>query len=541
MKIRKLIAIVILSSGAGAIASAHGRDTLALAPAAVHPSVVQTVNADATIKAFAADIKVAHIPQTMQFALPGSVFDYGGGNIFSYPAYYVIVDQCASDYSRCVRIELYENCAITNCLSGTAVALAPETALECYVFASDASSYQEWPCTFTINEARDTFHIVGSAIPAPAVSGEEMALGFAINYVAAPALDIESSDGTHSPCYWRRHDTEEVMVSTSDQEFSVVSPPGDVTTAGNCDPNATPPEGTAVLDAATDIVAASLVLFDQPPSPIVLNQHGLTGTWYDAATSGQGLLFEEFPSINQMFIGWFTYDADGSGGESGQRWYALQGSVPVDASQIDLTIYAGYGGNFAAPPAVATSAVGNATLRFESCSSGTLDYFFYDGRQGSIPLARFFEPIDCTVTGESVAAPTQYLLSGNWYDTAASGQGVQFEFNTLRHQLFGAWYTYGPAGNLNDDTTTQRWYSFQMGDIAADQTSFASIPLFETVGGTFDMPGAGVTTQVGTIGVTYQDCTSAILAYTFNAGENEGSTGSMTLSRVGPVPEGCSL
>ena len=56
-----------------------------------------------------------------------------------------------------------------------------------------------------------------------------------------------------------------------------------------------------------------------------LDQHGLTGSWYEAATSGQGVEIEVFPDHIAQGVGvlqgsWFTFDNAASGGADHGRW-----------------------------------------------------------------------------------------------------------------------------------------------------------------------------------------------------------------------------
>ena len=501
------------------------------APASDSASAAAATTAE---QSFVADVKVAHIPETMQFALPGSVHNLSGGaSHYWYPAYWLFVQQCAADQSSCVRIELRENCAVTNCLSGTARTMAPEDALLCDVISYNSVSAAYWPCKLTINEDRDTFHIVGSAI-APFSSQTPTAY---TRYVAAPGVELPVSGGT-GVCYWLRGDNADLTGSNDNSQFDGTSAAGSVVSSNTTPCNATPPAGSADMDAASDILEAHVTLANQPASPIVLDQHGITGTWYDPETSGQGFLLEEFPSLHQLFVGWYTYDTAG-GSDHDQRWYVLSGGVAYGASQIDLSILAGYSGNFAAPPAAGVTEVGLATLRFSSCTSGTLDYFFYDGRQGQIPLSRFFGNIGCTASGTGATEPRQSLLSGNWYNRASSGQGFEFEFNTPQQQMFGTWYTFGAAAASNSAPTTQRWYSLQLSGFDADQTDFPGVPMFSNSGGTFGEHGGVTTTPVGTVDLSFHSCSSATAVYHFTAGENAGKSASIDLVRVGPTPAGC--
>ena len=44
-----------------------------------------------------------------------------------------------------------------------------------------------------------------------------------------------------------------------------------------------------------------------------LNQHGLTGSWYDPATSGQGITVDVDPGSRALFLAWYTCAPNGSG------------------------------------------------------------------------------------------------------------------------------------------------------------------------------------------------------------------------------------
>ena len=70
-----------------------------------------------------------------------------------------------------------------------------------------------------------------------------------------------------------------------------------------------------------------------------------------------------------------------------------------------------------------------------------------------------------------------------------------------------------------------------------------SIPvtLYETTGGMFDTPTppGQTTVPVGTGTMAFQSCTAATFSYNFTGGTSIGLAGTITLSRVGPVPPGC--
>ncbi len=196
-----------------------------------------------------------------------------------------------------------------------------------------------------------------------------------------------------------------------------------------------------------------------------LNQHGLTGSWYEPATRGQGFEVEVFPDLSApgtgfVFVSWFTYDTVVGAAER-QRWYTLSGQVVTGQPSAALTIRQNTGGNFNAPPITTGQPVGTATLTFDTCTSGQLSYSFTDGtgRTGNIPLTRLTQNVTCST---SSARPTNadFALSGNWFDPATSGQGLTVEVNPTSGTIFAAWYTYAPNG-ASAGAAGQRWYTAQ--------------------------------------------------------------------------------
>ena len=119
-----------------------------------------------------------------------------------------------------------------------------------------------------------------------------------------------------------------------------------------------------------------------------------------------------------------------------------QGSVTTGQATAQLTIFQNTGGNFDAPPITNARAVGTATLRFDTCSSGHLDYAFSDGsgRSGTIPLSRAIQNVTCATT-TTYPTDADFALSGNWFAAATSGQGFSLEANPISGAFFLAWYT----------------------------------------------------------------------------------------------------
>src|ERR1022692_2520501 len=252
------------------------------------------------------------------------------------------------------------------------------------------------------------------------------------------------------------------------------------------------------------------------------DQHGFTGSWYEAATSGQGLEIEVFanPSSSgtgSTFVSWFTYDTV-IGGAERQRWYTAQGTMVYNQPIVPLTIYQNTGGNFDAAPITNAQPVGTATLYFNTCTSGSFSYSFSDGtgRMGTIPLTRLTQNVTCSTTTPYPTNP-DFALSGNWFDPATSGQGFTVEVNPNSGALFAAWYTYAPNG-VSSGAAGQRWYTAQ----AAFTPGERSLPvqIYETTGGMFDTPTppGQSTVETGTGTMAFQSCTAATFSYTFTGG-----------------------
>jgi hypothetical protein len=294
-----------------------------------------------------------------------------------------------------------------------------------------------------------------------------------------------------------------------------------------------------------DLAAYIALTAEPPPTPPDLNQHGLTGSWYEPATSGQGIEVEIFsdPSSGSgsTFVSWFTFDTS-IGGADHQRWYTAQGPVTTGQPYASLTIYQNTDGNFNAPPATTATPVGTATLSFSTCTSGQLLYSFTDGtsRAGNIALTRLIDNVTCS-TSTPYPTNADFALSGNWYaGPATGGQGLTVEVNPITPYLFVAWYTYEPMGAAAG-ASGQRWYTAQAPAFTAGMRSIP-VTIYETTGGTFDTPippPGPATVPVGSGTLAFQSCTAATLNYTFTGGTSSGLSGTIALSRVGPVPPGC--
>jgi hypothetical protein len=272
-----------------------------------------------------------------------------------------------------------------------------------------------------------------------------------------------------------------------------------------------------------------------------VNQEGLTGTWYNPMTSGQGLQFQfspdnATPGEGTLFGAWFTYDIV-TGPTNSQRWYSIEGALTGDATSAPVTIYQNIGGNFDAGPVTSAVAVGTGTLLFESCQNGSFIYTLDDGRAGTIPLQRLLPNVECVDSGTPTNPESDFGLSGTWYNQATSGQGMLIEVNPLDSEAFLGWYTYAADG-ASSGVSGQRWFSAQSPYTVGSTT--IALTIYESTGGAFDSSGGTVRTDaVGTATLTYANCSSATFDYTFTSGELDGRSGTIPLSRLGATPESC--
>jgi hypothetical protein len=273
-------------------------------------------------------------------------------------------------------------------------------------------------------------------------------------------------------------------------------------------------------------------------------QQGLSGAWYNPQTSGQGLEFvvsqdRVFLTDSAVFGAWYTYDTT-AGGPDAQRWYSFQTTrIEPGITTATVVIYQNIGGNFDAPPTTSAVVVGTGTLMFDTCSTGSFTYQFDDGRTGTIPLRRLLPNVTCAENSVVSDPPSDFGLSGSWYNQDTSGQGLMINVDPVDAQVFLGWFTYAMNGE-GQGASGQRWFSAQ-GGYTVGSTSM-DLTLYASTGGTFDSDDTAVTTQpVGTATLTYANCTTATFDYDFTSGELSGQSGSIALTRLETPLTSCDL
>jgi len=212
--------------------------------------------------------------------------------------------------------------------------------------------------------------------------------------------------------------------------------------------------------------------------------------------------------------------------------------VDSGSDSATLPLYQSTGGNFAAPPNVGVTQVGEVTLRFGDCDTAVMTYSFASGSpaEADIPLSRLGANVSCQPGGAATPPPSS-LLSGAWYDPSTSGQGFVFDVNPVQQSFFGAWYTYATNGAAIGGAASERWYSLQS-SVSPGASSLA-VTIYASSGGVFNNPAHVTTAAVGTGTLAFQSCSAATLSYAFTAGENNGQSGTIHLQRATPTPAGC--
>ncbi len=100
---------------------------------------------------------------------------------------------------------------------------------------------------------------------------------------------------------------------------------------------------------------------------------GLSGPWFEPATSGQGFLLDVVPSAQVLSFAWFTFGvAGGAGAPIAQRWLTGAGSYTMDTAET--TLFLSEGGAFNAQPAPTSINVGSLRIQFTDCTHAVADY-----------------------------------------------------------------------------------------------------------------------------------------------------------------------
>lgn len=144
------------------------------------------------------------------------------------------------------------------------------------------------------------------------------------------------------------------------------------------------------------------------------------GSWYYPAQSGHGFNFEvvNSGSIKTLLGYWYTYDNAGN-----PTWVIGTGAVNGDTAHLTARTNSGGSFNNFNAGNVQTIPWGSLTVRFTSCSQGTVAFDPIDPslNNGSIPISRLTIPYNSSCSGG---------VSGDTSATANASEIVQFMSNT---------------------------------------------------------------------------------------------------------------
>ena len=181
-----------------------------------------------------------------------------------------------------------------------------------------------------------------------------------------------------------------------------------------------------MVSTRTLLAAFAATAWLRAEAQIAINP-GLSGGWFEPATSGQGLLIDVVPDSSQIYAGWYTFAAaEAKGpGSSEQRWLSAQGSY--SGSVAELVLYSASGGIFDLPGVVTQTPVGSATIEFHSCLSATYHYDLPgDGLNGSISLTRIGPDVFCQgIVDEQTVAGPEYNQPPSLSELRISDDGQQ--------------------------------------------------------------------------------------------------------------------
>ena len=122
-------------------------------------------------------------------------------------------------------------------------------------------------------------------------------------------------------------------------------------------------------------------------------------------------------------------------------------------------------------------------------------------------------------------------ISGAWYFPDTSGSGLLMDVRPSDSFIFAAWFTYDEANDTKIGSPEQRWLIAQ-GNYEAGSAS--DLPLYSASGGVFDNPQDITLEEVGTMSLEFNDCTAAMVTYSFEGTELNGE---FPIQRVLPGTE----
>ena len=152
-----------------------------------------------------------------------------------------------------------------------------------------------------------------------------------------------------------------------------------------------------------NLVFSNVLLAEELLTPFEINP-GLSGAWFNPATSGQGWLLDvvEREMGLELFVAWFTYDVNpppddetDDFGSRQHRWFTALGSVSGDTAVMD--VFLNSGGVFNDPRETHSEPVGSMTIQFTDCINAQLSFDFdaSDEHDDSLDIVRLSPDVFC--------------------------------------------------------------------------------------------------------------------------------------------------
>ena len=128
-------------------------------------------------------------------------------------------------------------------------------------------------------------------------------------------------------------------------------------------------------------------------------------------------------------------------------------------------------------------------------------------------------------------------LTGGWWASYANGEGYVIDYLPATRTLFMPWFTF--RQELKADASGQRWYVIQ-GAVPQNATR-VTLPITQATGGAFDAGPPAQGEIVGEAMLSFTDCSAGTLEYVFHEGVNGAQKGVISLSRLTPATQPCTL
>lgn len=114
-------------------------------------------------------------------------------------------------------------------------------------------------------------------------------------------------------------------------------------------------------------------------------------------------------------------------------------------------------------------------------------------------------------------------FNGSWYNPETDGQGLMIDVFEDANLLFVAWFTFDEVESNSANvigSSDQRWFTAS-GELGDDNT--VELTVYSSSGGVFNDPTQVETEPVGTMTLTFDDCTKGNAEYNLTATDSIGS------------------